>query len=94
MKHRTGVALAVLALVAGSGIAAPPAVAEDLPAAAGEAVAVGAEYQRNLEARLLEDREAIAADAMSAATKLDLSARLDLEERESSYHVLALASEL
>lgn len=90
MRNRTGVALGVLALIAGSGMTALPALAEDTPAGDLETAAASeAEWQKNLEARLTRNAQTIAADAMSAASEIDLSEKLDLEEPN---HLLALAT--
>lgn len=87
MRNRTGVALGVLALIAGSGTTAP-ALAEDTPAGDLETAAAGkAEWQQNLEARLTENARTLTADAMSAAAEIDLS-----EELEKPNHLLALAT--
>lgn len=92
MKLKTGVAPGVLALIVGSMIGALPAMAEDvLP---GEKAAGETEWLQNLEARLDQDAqtiaETIADDAMTAASRIDLSARLDRKDADG-YQVLALA---
>lgn len=89
MRSRTGVALGALALIAGSGLSALPALAEDAPDGDLETAAASeAEWQQNLEARLTRNAQTIAADAMSAASELELSEKLELEEPN---RLLALA---
>lgn len=92
MKLKTGVAPGVLALIVGSMTGALPAMAEDvLP---GEKAAAETEWLQSLEARLDQDArtiaETIADDAMTAASRIDLSARLDRKGADG-YQVLALA---
>lgn len=89
MKNRTGIALSVLALIAGGALCAP-ALAEDRAADdLRSTTAFEAEWEQNLQARLDLDAQTIAADAMSAATELELSKRLDLEPAS---FLLALAT--
>ncbi|HET6629221.1 MAG TPA: hypothetical protein VFG91_05575 [Woeseiaceae bacterium] len=95
MKYRTGAALAVAAILTGSAMLPTTALADEQTAAAAAApdaaaTAATAELQQELEARLQKNAEAMAADAMTAASDLDLPLALE----HLSPPTLVLVSEL
>jgi hypothetical protein len=95
MKHRTSVALMTSILLAGGGLLAGAALADDAAVAEQAQSASAAEtLQRSLDARLRKDAEAMAADAMLAATHLDLPVELEFEDRQFNPLTLVLVSEL
>ncbi len=93
MKYRIGAALAVAAILTGSALVPMDARADDNPQAAAEAEASTVNYrelQKELDARLQRDAEIVAADAMTAASDLDL----ELEPARVSPRTLVLVSDL
>lgn len=92
MKSRIGAALAAAAMFTGSTLLSAAAMADEA-AAAGSGTAPAAtaqQLQQALEARVKKDAEAMASDAMTAASALDLP--LDLERL--SPRALVLVSDL
>lgn len=93
MKTRTGAALAAVAVFAGSALLSPAVMAEDAEGA--EKAALSAietnRLQHELDARAARDAEAIAADAIFAASQLDLTVGLD--KRPVSLTSVLLVSE-
>ena len=91
MKTRRGAALAVAAILTGGLL--PAAALADESAALAEPAAAQAEtgdLQQELDARLQKDADAVAADAMTAASNLDLP----LELARTSPRTLVLVSDL
>ena len=91
MKTRRGAALAVAAILTGGLL--PAAAPADESAALAEPAAAQAEtrdLQQELDARLQKDADAVAADAMTAASDLDLP----LELARTSPRTLVLVSDL
>ena len=92
MDTRMGAALAVAAILTG-GLLPAAARADESAAAAAEPAAAQAEsrdLEQELEARLQKDADAVAADAMTAASNLDLP----LEFARTSPRTLVLVSDL
>lgn len=76
MKYRMGAALAVAAILTGSALLPAAVLADESVATAAESEATR-DLQQELEARLQKDAEAVAADAMTAASNLDLPPALE-----------------
>lgn len=91
MKYRMGAALGLAAILIGSAMLPTAALADEDVAAAAEPEIAG-ELQQELEARLKQDAEAMAADAMTAASDLDLP--LELARVSVSPLTLVLVSDL
>lgn len=73
-----------------------PVAADELQAADAQdnSATEASQLQRDLEERAQKDAEAMAADAMMAATTLDLTAHLDLDNGPASRTSLLMASDL
>lgn len=92
MKHRIGAALAAAAMFTGATLLPATAIADGQAAAASRPAAqpTTEQLQQDLEARAQKDAEAMASDAMTAASDLDLP----LEFERVSPRVLVLASDI
>ena len=89
MKLRIGAALAVAAMFTGAALL-PAAAGADEPAAAGQPTTE--QLQQDLETRAQKDAEAMASDAMTAASDLDLDLPLEIER--VSPRALVLVSDI
>lgn len=77
MKYNIGAALAAIAIFSGGAFLSPAVLAEDAKIAEKTEISAteAAQLQRDLETRAHQDAEAMATDAMLAATNLDLDIR-------------------
>ena len=90
MKTRRGAALAVAAILTGGLLPAAALADESVARAEPAARAETRDLQQELDARLQKDADAVAADAMTAASNLDLP----LELARTSPRSLVLVSDL
>jgi hypothetical protein len=77
MKYGMGAALAVAAILTGSATLPTAVLADEAAAVESKTGPVKKALQQELEARLQKDAEAVAADAMAAASDLDLPLELE-----------------